>query len=147
MQRFLVGLFLLASLVVPSKAEATSSSTLTVTISGLGNQQGQVCFSLFSGRQGFPSNGAYAIQASCVSAASTPVIVTFQNLNVGNYAVAVFHDANGDGVLNRNWLGVPTEAFGFSQNPRIIASAPQFGDSAVLVAGSQTAIQIRLQSL
>jgi uncharacterized protein (DUF2141 family) len=147
MQRFLVGLFLLASLVVPSKAEATSSSTLTVTVSGLGNPQGQVCFSLFSGRQGFPSNGAYAIQASCMSAAGTPVVVTFQNLNVGNYAVAVFHDVNGDGVLNRNWLGIPTEAFGFSQNPRILTSAPQFGDSAVLVAGSQTAIQIRLQSL
>jgi uncharacterized protein (DUF2141 family) len=147
MQRFLAGLFLLSSLVVPSQADAASGGTLTVTISGLGNQQGQVCFSLFSGRQGFPSNGAYAIQASCVSATSTPVVLTFQHLNVGNYAVAVFHDNNGDGILNRNWLGIPTEAFGFSQNPRILTSAPQFGDSAVLVAGSQTAIQIRLQSL
>ena len=147
MQRFLVGLILLSNLVVSSQADAASSSTLTVTISGLGNQQGQVCFSLFSGRQGFPSDGTYAVQASCISATNTPVVVTFQHLNVGSYAVAVFHDTNGDGILNRNWLGIPTEAFGFSQNPTILTSAPRFGDSAVLVAGSQTAIQIRLQSL
>lgn len=68
-------------------------------------------------------------------------------LRAGSYAIAVIHDANNDGTLNRNLLGIPTEGFKFSRNPTILMGSPRFVDSAFLVAGSITNIQIQLQYL
>jgi uncharacterized protein (DUF2141 family) len=147
MQRTLKSLLLLSaviSLTGLQEAKALSNSSLTVTINGLKNQRGQVCLSLFSGGRGFPSSSDRAVAARCVKLENAPLTVKFDNLKAGNYAIAAFHDANGDGTLNRNPLGIPTEQFGFSQNPKILTGAPKFGDSAFLVAGPETNIQIKL---
>ena len=65
----------------------------------------------------------------------------------GNYAVALIHDANADGILNSNSFGMPTEGFGFSNNPLILTGPPKFNNAAVAVAGANTDIQIKLQYL
>lgn len=135
----------LGNLVFLSDARAISNSNLTVTVEGVKNPRGQVCLSVFSSSQGFPNNSAGALQAQCVKATQTPLQVTFQNLKPGSYAVAVFYDANGDGTLNSNFLGIPTEGFGFSRNPKIRTGPPKFADSAFQITGSNTNIQIQLQ--
>ncbi|MGB7413484.1 MAG: DUF2141 domain-containing protein [Thermosynechococcaceae cyanobacterium] len=122
---------------------ATASNTsLTVKVNGFRSQKGQLCLSLFSKAQGFPTSSSGATQAKCLKA-NAPQI-TFKNLNSGSYAIAVFHDANGDGVLNRNGIGIPTEGFGFSRNPRIMTGPPRFSDSAVFLAGPGQNINIKL---
>ncbi|MFO5492895.1 MAG: DUF2141 domain-containing protein [Cuspidothrix sp.] len=124
-----------------------NNNNLTVEIDGLKNKKGQICLSLFSRRQGFPDNSKNALESKCIKITETPQKVIFSNLKTGNYAVAVIHDANGDGTLNTNSFGIPTEAFGFSNNPLILTKAPTFNESAVLVVGSNTNIQIKLQNL
>lgn len=66
---------------------------------------------------------------------------------MGRYAVAVIHDANEDGKLNSGFLGIPKEGFGFSRNPKIRTSAPDFEDTAILLADQSTSIQILLKYL
>ncbi|MFM7408491.1 MAG: DUF2141 domain-containing protein [Cuspidothrix sp.] len=124
-----------------------NNSNLRVEIDGLKNKKGQICLSIFSRRQGFPDNAKNALKSKCIKITETPQKVIFSNLKTGNYAVAVIHDANGDGNLNTNAFGIPTEAFGFSNNPLILTKAPTFNESAVLVVGSNTDIQIKLQNL
>lgn len=150
MRRFSAHALLLAifgNLAIASHINAVSSSTLTVTVDGLRDQRGRVCFSLFSTEQGFPSNSERATESQCVSVANTLTAVTFRNLNVGRYAIAVIHDANADGSLNRGFLGIPLEGFGFSRNPRILTGPPSFGDAAISVSGVSTNIQIQLKYL
>ncbi|HEY9697379.1 MAG TPA: DUF2141 domain-containing protein [Trichocoleus sp.] len=137
----------LGSLTLPLSAIASPTSQLTIEIDGLKNRNGQICLSLFNNGRGFPDQGANAVEQRCVSITEAPVRVNFNNLQWGNYAVAVLHDVNGDGKANRNFLGIPTEGFGFSNNPRIRTSAPNFNDTAVAVAGTNTNIQIRLRYL
>lgn len=147
MQRSLWSFLLITAVInltASPSVKALSSSSLTVTINGLKNQRGQVCLSLFSGGRGFPSSSDRAVVARCVKLENAPLTVKFENLKPGSYAIAAFHDANSDGVLNRNLLGIPTEEFGFSQNPTILTGAPKFGDCAVLVAGPQTNINIQM---
>ena len=149
MKRFSLIILLLTFLkysMTSSKAEALSNGNLVIMIQGLKNQRGQVCLSVFDHGRGFPDNTANAIQARCVKVTSTPLVVTFENLKPGSYAVAAFHDVNGEGKLNRNLLGIPT-GFGFSQNPQIVTGPPKFGDSVVFVAGLETDIQIQLRYL
>lgn len=118
---------------------------ITVTINGIQKKQGQICLSLFDNKQGFPNNGNNAIQTSCIEVTDIQLELKFSNLKAGNYAVAVFHDANNDGTLNRNWLGIPTEGFGFSQNPKILKGIPEFTDSAITVTDSHINIEIQIQ--
>lgn len=127
---------------LPIPIASASSTSLTVQVNGFRSQNGQLCLSLYSKAQGFPNSASGAIQAQCLKAETSTV--TFQNLHSGSYAVAVFHDANGDGTLNRNLIGIPTEGFGFSRNPRILTGPPAFSDSAVFVAGPGQNIDIKL---
>ena len=145
--QFHVGVALLSvigSLAFLPTAEGNVNSNLSVSIKGLKNQKGQVCFSLFSSSRGFPSNKKRAIKAQCVKLKNGNVKLNIPSLKAGTYALAMFHDKNGDGKLNTNGLGIPKEGFGFSRNPRILTGPPKFGDSAVFVVGSRTNIEINL---
>ncbi|MEA5597070.1 DUF2141 domain-containing protein [Rivularia sp. UHCC 0363] len=143
--KFHVGIVLLSmigNLAFLPSAEGSANSNLGVTVKGLKNQKGQVCFSLFSSSRGFPSNDKRAIKAQCVKLGDSNVKLNIPSLKAGTYAIAMFHDSNGDGKLNTNGLGIPKEGFGFSRNPRILTGPPKFGDSAVFVVGSSTNIEI-----
>jgi uncharacterized protein (DUF2141 family) len=140
------------NLTMLGKAEAQSTpelanGKLVVSVQGFEQSKGQACFSLFASPQGFPSKAANALQSRCVEVTDNAITITFDGLKPGNYAVAVFHDINKDGVLNQNRLGIPTERFGFSNNPRIVAGPPKFGDSRVVLMGQETTIQIKLRGL
>ena len=150
MQRFRFGILLftvLGSLAPLLSARAGLTSNLTVEIDGLRNSQGQVCVSIFASRKGFPSSTANAVQSECVPITDKSLLVTFKNLKPGSYGVAVLHDAKGDRKVHRNAFGIPTDGFGFSRNPTILTGPPNFGDSAFVVAGPSTNIQIELMYL
>ncbi|MBO3457174.1 MAG: DUF2141 domain-containing protein [Aetokthonos hydrillicola CCALA 1050] len=150
MQRFGLGLLLFSaflSLASPFSARANLMSDLTVEIDGLRNRSGNVCVNVFASSKGFPNSAANALQNRCVPITNTSMVLTFKNLKPGSYSVAVLHDAEGDGKLRRNFLGIPTNGFGFSRNPTILTGPPKFEDSAIFVAGSNTNIQIKLMYL
>lgn len=138
-------LLILGDLTFPFIVRAGLTSRLSVEVDGFKNRKGQLCLSVFAKSQGFPNRGSNAIQNQCVKIADTSVRVNFSDLQPGSYAVSVIHDTNSDGKANRNFLGIPTESFGFSRNPKIFTGPPKFIDSAVFVAGPSTEIQIQLK--
>jgi len=120
-------------------------SNLKIKIVGIKKKQGQLCLSLFNCKQGFPNNVNKAIETCCIEVTDNQATINFSNLEYGSYAVAVFHDENNDGILNFNWLGIPIEGFGFSQNPHILKGIPKFEDSAVMVNDDHRNIEIKLK--
>jgi uncharacterized protein (DUF2141 family) len=136
-----------SSAMIATVAQANPTSNFTVVVGGVQNQQGRVCVSLFANSQGFPDRGDRAVRAQCVGVGKGQTAVTFQNLPLGNYGVAVFHDRNSNGKLDRNFLGIPKEGFGFSRNPTIRTGAPKFSEVAVFVAGTNNTAQVQLQYL
>jgi uncharacterized protein (DUF2141 family) len=128
-----------------SSARANLKSSLTIEVNGFQNQKGQICLKLFASSKGFPNGNEGGIKRQCSKISENPMSFTFNNLTSGSYAVAVYHDRNGDGKLNRNSLGMPTEGFGLSRNPIVRQRAPGFGDCVFLVAGPNTSIQIQLR--
>ena len=69
---------------------------------------------------------------------------TFKDLPHNDYAVAIFHDINNNGLLDKNALGIPVEPYGFSRNARARFSAPPFNDAKIELKGNQ-AIEIVIQ--
>ena len=69
-------------------------------------------FTSGSPTRGFRAAGVVA--ATYRPASKGEMRVVFAGLPPGEYAVAAFHDADGDGKLAQNIVGMPTEGFGFS---------------------------------
>jgi uncharacterized protein (DUF2141 family) len=131
---------------VSQSVEAAFNGNLTVQVDGLRNQRGQLCIKLFSSSRGFPEGSESSGKRQCSKITNNSMTFTFNNLPSGNYAVAVFHDSNGDNKLNRNSLGMPTEGYGFSNNPAYSRTGPpKYGEATFLLAGSNTNIKIQLK--
>ena len=65
--------------------------------------------------------------------------------DVGKYAVVVYHDENDNHKFDRNWVGLPTEGFGVSNNPSLFLAAPSFEESAFEVNGQVTHVDVELK--
>jgi len=114
----------------PSEAvEPTASGvgTLVVQIAGLRSAAGQASVSLFAGAEGFPQDTTAVVKSAMVQLThGEELAVRFENVGYGDYAIAVLHDENGNGVMDTGFLGIPSEGFGFSNNPRPGFGAPSF---------------------
>jgi uncharacterized protein (DUF2141 family) len=106
------------------------SANLTVNITSVKSDKGKMMFALFDKADGFPGTQQKAFQLKDAKATKGTTTVTFTNLPAGTYALAVFHDENGDGKLNTNVMGIPKEPYGFSNNARSTFSAPSFKDAS-----------------
>lgn len=103
---------------------------------------GALYVALFDSEQSFRARDS---SHGAVARDGTPSVV-FTSLPPGPYAVAVFQDLNGNGKLDLNLMGVPTEPYGFSRNVTGDMGPPAFQDAAVeLTGGSQTEV-IELRS-
>jgi uncharacterized protein (DUF2141 family) len=63
----------------------------------------------------------------------------------GTYALAVYHDADSDRGFDRTMLGLPSEAFGFSNNPPTFLGMPNFGSVRIGVPRSGTRTMVKLK--
>jgi uncharacterized protein (DUF2141 family) len=139
-------------LIVVSPARLRAGE-LVVQIHGLEPQRGEVQVELYAEteRLTFPysERGVTAevtVQARALQAPPGDALVAFGALAPGRYAVAVVDDANGNGDLDRNLLGIPTESYGFSNGVRPTLRAPTFDEAAVSVPAegtTQTEITVR----
>ena len=62
----------------------------------------------------------------------------------GDYAVAFYHDKNGNKKFDKNFLRIPSESFGISNNPKFGLRAPDYEEAAFNVPENGTQIDIRL---
>lgn len=63
----------------------------------------------------------------------------------GIYALAVYHDEDGSRKLTRNGLGLPSEGFGFSNNPSTFAGLPSFRSVRLHIPHAGLVTRIRLR--
>ena len=68
----------------------------------------------------------------------------FLDIPPGTYDLAVIHDENMDGELDTNWLGVPTEGYGFSNDAKASMGAPSFDAASFPYDGRSLDLTITL---
>lgn len=114
-----------------------SKSRLTVEVKSIPNLKGNLFIGLFRPKDEFPIFGKQFI-GKIIPVSSKKMIYSFDDLMDGKYAIAVFHDENKNGKLDRNYLGIPTEAYGFSNNARRTFSAPSYEEAEVTLKSDLT---------
>ncbi len=140
MNKKLAALALVAAL--PAIAGASEPASLTITVNGIRNTNGALIACVFRDTQGFPTcqKSRNAIRQS-VRISGTTMTVRFNNLAPGSYVASVQHDEDGNGQLKTNFIGMPKEGVGISNNP---GGIPRWARSVIQV-GSATAISITMR--
>ena len=101
-------------------------ATLTVRVTGFRNGKGIAQISLFRDARGFPDHAELAFRTNSAVITNGQAVVDFVDTPFGDYAIGVLHDENGNGRMDTNWLGIPLEGYGASNNPRSRTGAPSF---------------------
>jgi uncharacterized protein (DUF2141 family) len=108
----------------------------------LRNDRGQVICTLFTPADKFPDQSHKGMTIA-VPISNKHAVCRFKDVPYGNYAIVVFHDENRDGEFNQNWLGMPKEGFGFSNNPGTLKK-PVFDDAKVNLDRPEVDIEVKL---
>lgn len=128
----------------PFAADPADAARLIVTIDGLRNANGDVYVALFSKPYEFP-DGDYSDAHVKLKARTTPLTVVFDNLPPGTYAVGAYHDEDGNGKLDTNFLGYPIEGYALSNGIRAVISRPRFIDAAFTVGDEDCRVTLHIK--
>jgi uncharacterized protein (DUF2141 family) len=123
-------------------AAAARSGELTVTVTDIRAAEGTLMVSVVDSDAAW-NNQAKPVAATKVNAAKGEVTLKFPGLPDGKYAVQVMHDQNDNGKLDSNFLGIPSEGYGFSNNPNLLRRA-HFDEAQFVLAGN-AAITVHLR--
>ena len=138
-------------------ASAAAAADLTVEIDGLRSDDGVIMLGLYDTAEAFDmalkhyeQPDGFIKDTGRVLGAAIRVDTgirrtTLTGLKAGKYAIILFHDENQDGRLDKNFLGVPTEGFGFSNNVLGFLGPPDFEDALLTVGDAPTTTRIELQ--
>ena len=127
-------------------AQSTGTATLTVHAIGARNAKGKIRAALFNSAEGFPNDPSKAVQTRSddIDPQTSSAQIVFTNLPDGAYAVSVFHDENMNQKLDKNFVGVPKEGYGASNNPRKKMGPPNFAETKFQLSGTQQPLEIKL---
>lgn len=117
---------------------------LKLNMHGSGINGKNLYVSVHSLAQDFLAKDDKAIKSVVVAQKdSTELVIT--NIPAGEYAIAVFADMNGNGVLDSNFVGIPREPVGISRDAKGKFGLPKFADAAFKMGDGVTALSIELK--
>jgi uncharacterized protein (DUF2141 family) len=132
------------SLGAQSAATQPANASLSIAFTGLASSQGAIMVALFDSAAAYGGQGA-PVRASMAAANGSSVRISFDGLAPGRYAVKAFHDLNGDGKLNANPFGTPTEPYAFSNGAQARMGPPGWDAAAFTVGAGANSQSIVIQ--
>ncbi|KGJ96444.1 DUF2141 domain-containing protein [Colwellia psychrerythraea] len=144
MIRFSVSSLVLAAIsslsLIAMMSQQVIAADLTVNISEVNQGKGHIMVGLYSGTEAF-SQGKSSF-GSRVKADNENEQVIFKDIPEGEYAIKIYQDENSNQKLDFNFIGIPKEGYGFSNNVGRFGS-PKYQDAKFTVE-EKTEIEIEL---
>ncbi len=104
--------------------------TLIVEIEVTKHNNGQIAFALFDAADKFLK---IPIRSDAKAVKNNKVIVEFDDIPKGNYSFSYYHDLNSNGELDTNFMGVPKEPYGFSNDQKGGFGPPSFEEAMIRI--------------
>ncbi len=120
----------------PPAASTSAPRKLRVEISGLADLKGVCRLAIYCSAKGF-NDPDQSLERTAIDVTTEALIWELpwptdpNGLPFERLAIAAHHDRNDNGKLDKNALGIPTEPYGFSNNPRGMFGPPSFEQSAI----------------
>jgi len=126
-------------------AGATGTTSVTVTVTDLRNGKGVVRACLTGNAQDWPNCKIAATSHKLVVASAASVTLRFDNVAPGTYAIAIAHDENDNGKMDRAMLLMPKEGYGFSRDAKVVMGPPSFKAASFAVADEPLSQSIKMR--
>ena len=124
-------------------APAAKAADIILTVDGLSSTRGTLMLELADSESSWQNRAPPAALGKAIPEGHS-VTYTFRDVKPGTYALSVFQDENNNGKLDTNFLGIPKEDWGFSNNPHVMRKAT-FDEAKFSVAQNDVAITVHLQ--
>jgi len=131
----------LALAITPACAAPLAS--LTVRVEKVSQRGGDVRLALYDAQD--YAGDQDPLTDKVVPAHPGETVVTLENLKPGIYALKLFQDFNRNGQFDMNWIGLPLEKFGFSNDAHPTFSEPSFDAAKFELRPGANTITIHLQ--
>lgn len=126
-----------------SVSALATAGTLEIEITDIRSTEGQLMVAVHASAEGWDGK-APPVAAQLHAPTGDSAVLSFEGLAPGSYAVQVMHDQNGNGELDSNFMGMPIEGYGFSNNPEVMRKAT-FEEARIELVEAGTRIQLRLR--
>jgi uncharacterized protein (DUF2141 family) len=138
---------LLAALGAPAAVgQGKGTATLTIRIERVTEKRGTIRLALYE-RANWAGRDGETVAEAVVPATPGETVVTLTGLEPGIYAIKTFQDENQDEKMDFNWIGIPLERFGFSNDARPLLDQPGFDEAKFQVRPGANQMTINLRSL
>jgi uncharacterized protein (DUF2141 family) len=143
----LAGAFSFISSAALAQPQAPQENQIHVEIVGLRDDKGQALCSLFSTAGDFPKKTEKAVAHSASIITNRHAVCEFPGVAPGTYAISVFHDENSNGKLDTNFMEIPREGVGASNDAKGHFGPPKFDAAAFRFAGGRPGLKITINYL
>lgn len=133
-------LFAAAATIALTIASSVTAGPLKLTVTGVNSDAGQVICRIFDRADSFPTGDVLATVTAPISGGEA--LCDFGDVAIGDYAIAAAHDANANDKMDKNFLGLPREGFGFSRDAKLGFGPPSFDEAVFTV--DQRGAKLRL---
>ena len=110
---------------------------LSVTIRGIESSEGQLMIAVVGSEAAFNGESP-AVLSVLITPRPGAIGFSTDALPDGEYGIRVMHDENGNGDMDSNMVGMPTEAWGFSNNAMGNFGPPGWADIRFTLNGAAT---------
>lgn len=131
--------------VLTAQPADSSGVSVQVNLFGFDSWNGYVRLAVFDSIEFWPEDKDNAVLALTAPINGDTVVMDISALEPGAYAIAAFHDEDGDAVFDRGLFGVPTEDYGFSNNARSSTGPPDYQDALFIITGNTLVLNINLK--
>ena len=121
--------------------------TIKVRVQGLRNTKGRVRVLLFHSANGFPDSAEDAMRSRIERPRGKSIALAWESVAAGDYAIAVLHDGNENGKMDRSFFGIPKEGYGVSRNPKPRLGPPRFTDAVFTLGSDAEVVEIDMRYL
>ena len=128
-------------------AAAAGSASITIELDGLRNTKGQAIALVYRSNKGFPMDMDEAARRITLNLSGAKGSMVIPKLTPGIYAISVIHDENANGSLDTNWIGMPKEGVGASNNPKGFMGPPKFKDARFSLPAEGTRKRVEINYL
>ncbi len=126
-------------------ASPAMAGTVTITVTDLRNTEGVVRACMTTVEDIFPRCVRDPDSHRTVVRAADTVTIRFENVEPGDYAIALLHDENEDGKANRVLGMAPREGYGFSRDAPVRMAPPDWDDAVFTVGSGNQSMTIKMR--
>jgi uncharacterized protein (DUF2141 family) len=113
-----IAILICASIALPQITPAAAKGSIRVIVKNMANDKGAVRIALFNSEETYSGKTSEPLRKAETKISGKRAEYVLTDLPYGEYAIKLFHDENGNGILDKNFVGIPNEDYAFSNNAK-----------------------------